>query len=143
MLGNFFIYHIFCSKKIISDFEHAKEINSYFDDFVQVKLLLRWLLLGLLLLRWLLFKWLSLIWLFLRWLLLRSSLCKTPLGETGCLGNPYFLFYWLPNIQFTPNTVSQAAYGYLPSLCNTCVTYLMSRHWSPGTSHPIIIQRSG
>ena len=27
------------------------------------------------------------------WLLLIFSLCKTPLGETGCLGSPYFLFY--------------------------------------------------
>ena len=24
------------------------------------------------------------------------SLYKTPLGETGCLGNPYFFTYWLP-----------------------------------------------
>ena len=23
------------------------------------------------------------------------SLCKAPLGETGCLGNPYFT-HWLP-----------------------------------------------
>ena len=24
-----------------------------------------------------------------------EAFCKTPLGETGCLGNPYFI-YWLP-----------------------------------------------
>ena len=38
------------------------------------------------------------------------SLSKTPLRETGCLGNPYFT-YWLPKhpvFLFTliPNTVS-------------------------------------
>ena len=64
-------------------------------------------------------------------LLLTFSLCKTPLGETGCLGNPYSLFYWLPThpvFWFTPNTVSQTAYGYLPSLYSTCMTYETSCH---------------
>ena len=45
-----------------------------------------WLLHG-----WLLLGWLFLGWLLLRWLLLIFSLNKTPLGETGCLSNPYFL----------------------------------------------------
>ena len=35
--------------------------------------------------------WLLLGWLFLGWLLLIFNLNKTPLGETGCLSNPYFL----------------------------------------------------
>ena len=60
-----------------------------------------------------------------RWLLLTSSLCKTPLRETGCLGNPYFLFYWLPKhpVFCHPNTVSQGTYDYLPILYSACVTY--------------------
>ena len=45
------------------------------------------------------------------WLLLIFSLKKTPLGETGCLGNPYFLLTGSSGIQFFdsppfPNTVS-------------------------------------
>ena len=35
--------------------------------------------------------WLLLEWLLLGWLLLIFSLNKTPLGEPGCLSNPYFL----------------------------------------------------
>ena len=31
---------------------------------------------------------------------LTFSLYKTPLGETGCLGNPYFLFTGCLSIQF-------------------------------------------
>ena len=46
------------------------------------------------------------------WLLLIFNLNKTPLGETGCLSNPYFLltgcldiqgFFYSPRF---PNTVS-------------------------------------
>ena len=43
----------------------------------------------------------------LGWLLLAFSLCKTPLGETGWLGIPYSLFYWLPKhpvLWFTTNS---------------------------------------
>ena len=54
-----------------------------------------WLLLG-----WLHFRWLLLRWLLLGWLLLTLSLRKTPLGETGCLGNPYFLLTSCLSIQF-------------------------------------------
>ena len=68
---------------------------------------------------WLLYKWLLLEWLLIGWLLLTFSLCKTPLGETGCLGNPYFLLTACLSIQFfdSPpflNTVSYSAFGYLP-----------------------------
>ena len=36
----------------------------------------------------------------LGWLFLTFSLCKAPLGETGCLGNPYFLLSGCLSIQF-------------------------------------------
>ena len=40
---------------------------------------------------------------------------KTPIGETGCLGNPYFLPTGCLGIQFLihryANTVSYAAFG--------------------------------
>ena len=67
---------------------------------------------------------------------------KTPLGETGCLGNPYFLTGCL-SIQFFdslpfPPTVSQTTFGYLlltvQYLCN--LRDAMPRHWSPDASHP-------
>ena len=70
------------------------------------------------------------------------SFCKTPLGETGCLGNPYFLFTGCPSIQFfdSPpffNTVSQATCGYLllteQHMCDLCD--VMPCHWSPDTSY--------
>ena len=51
--------------------------------------------------------WLLLRWLLLGWLLLTFSLYKTPIGETGCLSNPYSLFYWLPKhavFWFTSNS---------------------------------------
>ena len=47
-------------------------------------------------------------WLLLRWLLLTSSLCKTHFGETGCLGNPYFLIGCL-SIQFFGSPITQSA----------------------------------
>ena len=82
---------------VIADFEQVKKISSYFAAFEQVKNLIVILLT------------LNKQWLFLRWLLLTFCLCKTPLGETGCLENPYFWFYWLtkhPVFWFTSNTVS-------------------------------------
>ena len=39
-------------------------------------------------------------WLLLGWLLLIFNLNKTPLGETGCLSNPYFLLTGSSGIQF-------------------------------------------
>ena len=64
------------------------------------RLLIGWLLLGWLLLRWLFLGWLLLGWLLLRWLLLTFNLCKTPLGETGCLSN--FLGYLFTSPAFHP-----------------------------------------
>ena len=79
-------------------------------------LLLGWLLLGWLLLGWLLLRWLLFGWLLLGWLLLIFSLNKTPLGETGCLSNPYFLLTGSSSIQFfnSPPPLSQhSQLGYL------------------------------
>ena len=90
-------------------------------------LLLRWLLLGWLILRWLLLRWLHLRWLPLRWLLLTFSLCKTPLGETGCLGNLYFT-HWLPKHPVFWFTLTQSVrlpvvtYHLLCSTCANCGT---------------------
>ena len=51
---------------------------------------------------------------------------KTPLGETGCLGNPYFT--GCLSIQFfnSPLPLTQSVrppMATYPSLCSTCVTY--------------------
>ena len=77
---------------------------------------------------WLLLRWLLLGWLLLGWLLLTFSLNKTPLGETGCLSNPYFLLTGSSGIQFfdSPPFPTQSVRLPLvtyPSLCSTCVTY--------------------
>ena len=82
-----------------------------------------WILMG-----WLLLGWLLLGWLLLRWLLLIFSLNKTPLGETGCLANPYFLLTGSSGIQFfdSPPFPTQSVTLLLvtyPSLCSTRVTY--------------------
>ena len=52
--------------------------------------------------------------------------CKTPLGETGCLGNPYFT--GCLSIQFfnSPLPLTQSVrlpMAIYPSLCSTYVTY--------------------
>ena len=63
---------------------------------------------------WLLLGWLLLGWLLLGWLLLIFSLNKTPLGETGCLSNPYFLLTGSSGIQFLIHPLSQhSQVGYL------------------------------
>ena len=72
--------------------------------------------------------WLLLGWLLLGWLLLIFSLNKTPLGETGCLSNSYFLLTGSSGIQFfdSPPFPTQSVMLPLvtyPSLCSTCVTY--------------------
>ena len=70
----------------------------------------------------------------LKWLLLIFSLSKTPVGETGCLGNAYFLLNVCPNIQFflsTPLFPTQSVRLPLvtyPSLWSTYVTYRTSCH---------------
>ena len=83
-------------------------------------------------------------WLLPGWLLLAFSLCKTPLGENRCLGNPYILLTGCLSIQFLihlpfPNTVSYTAFGYLlltvQHLCD--LRDAMLCHWSPGASHPV------
>ena len=63
----------------------------------------------------------------LRWPLI-FDLNKTPLGETGCLSNPYFLLTGCLGIQFfdSPPFPTQSVRLPLvtyPSLCSTCVTY--------------------
>ena len=60
------------------------------------------------------------VWLLLGWLLLISNLNKTPLGETGCLSNLYFLLTGCSGIQFfflfTPlSQHSQLGYLWLPN----------------------------
>ena len=92
----------------------------------------KWLLFGWLLLRWLLLGWLLLRWLFLGWLLLPFSICKTPLGEMGCLGNACFLLTGYLSIQFfgSPPFLTQSVRLPLAthSLCSTCITYGTSCH---------------
>ena len=96
-------------------------------------LLFRWLILGWLLLGWKLLGWLLLGWLLPGWLLLIFSLNKTPLGETGCLSNPYFLVTGSSGIQFfdSPPFPTQSVRLPLvtyPSLCSTCMTYRTPCH---------------
>ena len=56
-------------------------------------------------------------------------LCKTPLGETGCLGNPYFLLTGCLSIQFFDSPLTQSVrppmvtYTLLCSSCVTCGTW--------------------
>ena len=76
-------------------------------------------------------------WGLLRWLLLTLGLCKTPLGETGCLGNPYFLFCWVTKHPVFLFHLQHSQLGclWLPSLTvqHLCdLRDVMPRHWSPG-----------
>ena len=80
------------------------------------------------------------------WLLLIFNLNKTPLGETGCLSNPYFLLTGCLGIQFFfihpayPTQSVRLPFGYLPltmqHLCDLQDT--MPCHWSPSASHPTL-----
>ena len=62
------------------------------------------------------------------WLLFTLSIRKTPLGEPGCLGNPYFLLtgclsiHFLIHPFFPPQSVRSPLATY-PWLCRTCVIY--------------------
>ena len=82
---------------------------------------------------------------FVRWLLLIFSLCKTPLGETRCLGNPYFLHFLLTgclSIQFFDSLITQSIRPPMityPSLCSTCVTYGTSCH---AIGHQVLLTQS-
>ena len=54
-----------------------------------------------------------------------EAFCKTPLGETGYLGNPYFI-HWLPKHPLFWFTLTQSVRLPMityPSLCSPCVTY--------------------
>ena len=62
------------------------------------------------------------------------DLCKTPLGETGSLGNPYFT-HWLPKhpvFLFILTLIQSVLYlnphTAYPSLCSPCVTYATLCH---------------
>ena len=64
---------------------------------------------------------------------------KTPLGETGCIGNPYFYLLVAYTSSFLIHPNSQlATYGYLPltvqHLCE--LQDIMPCHCSPGAPHP-------
>ena len=90
-----------------------------------------WLLLRWLPLRWLLLGWMLRRWLFLGWLLLTFSLNKTPLGETGCLGNLYFLLTGCLGIQFDSPPFSQCSQLgclWLPSPHCTALVWLTRHH---------------
>ena len=68
------------------------------------------------------------------------NLNKTPLGETGCLRNPYFLLTGCLGIQFfdSPSFQTQSVRLPLvtyPSLCSTSVTYRMLCH---ATGHQVL-----
>ena len=61
------------------------------------------------------------------------NLNKTPLGEAGCLSNPYFLLTGCLGIQFFdsppfPTQLVRLLLVTYPSLCSTCVTYRTPCH---------------
>ena len=62
--------------------------------------------------------WMAVLWMAASWMA-ASSLNKTPLGETGCLSNPYFLLTGCLGIQFLSFTPlsqhSQLGYLWLPT----------------------------
>ena len=67
------------------------------------------------------------------------NLCKTLLGENGCLGNPYFT-YWLPKHPVFLFTLALTQSVRLPmvtyaSLCSPCVTYGTLCH---ATGHQVL-----
>ena len=74
-------------------------------------------------------------WLLLGWLLLTLSLNKTPLGETGCLGNPLFLFTGCLGIQFFDSPPfsqqSQLHYLWLPIPYCAALLWLTRCHAIP------------
>ena len=66
-------------------------------------------------------------------------LYKALLGETGCLGNPSFI-YWFPKhpvLLFTLTQSVRLPMVTYPWLCSTCdLRDTMPRHWSPVAFHP-------
>ena len=70
----------------------------------------------------------------LRWLVLTSNLKDTSWGETGCLGNPYFLFTGYLGIQFYNSSFfqqSQLGYLWLPILHCPVLAWLTGHHAFP------------
>ena len=63
---------------------------------------------------------------------LTFRICKTPLGETGCLGSPYFLVTGCLSIQFFGSilffNIVRSPLATYSSLCSTFVTYSTSCH---------------
>ena len=103
------------------------------------RMIFEWLLLRYLLLRWLflrcykLYKLLNknMIFIASTWLLLTFILNKTPLGETGCLSNPYFLLKGCLGIQFFNlpfSQHSQLGYLWFPTSHCAALVWLMGHH---------------
>ena len=71
-------------------------------------------------------------WLLLEWLLLTFSLCKTPLGETECLGTSYSLLTGCLSIQFF-NSSHHGHLGHLLLPTAHCAepVWLARRHAAP------------
>ena len=70
----------------------------------------------------------------LRWLVLTSNLKNTSWGETGCLGNPYFLFTGYLGIQFYNSSFfqqSQLGCLWLPILYCLALAWLTGHHAFP------------
>ena len=67
-------------------------------------------------------------------------LYKTPLGKTGSISNSYFylMVAYASSFLISPDTVSQATYGYLPPTVQhlSDLWDIMPHHWLPGASHP-------
>ena len=63
------------------------------------------------------------------------SLYKTPLEETGCLGNPYFFTYWLPKHPaswFLPfSQHNQSGRLWLPTPYCAAPVWVMERYATP------------
>ena len=59
------------------------------------------------------------------------SLCKTPLGETGCLGNPYFT-YWLPKhpVFWFTLTLTQSVRLPMVTYPSLCSTWWLTGHYA-------------
>ena len=86
------------------------------------------------LLRWLLLRWILLRWLLHKWLFLNFNLNKTPLEETGFLGNSYFLLTGCLSIQFFDSPLSQHSqldYLWLPTSHCAALVWLTGHHAIP------------
>ena len=78
---------------------------------------------------WMATPWMAASWMATPWIAESLVLTnKTPLGETGCLSNPYFLLTGSSGIQFfdslpSPTQSVRLPLVTYPSLCSACVTY--------------------